>query len=227
MPENEWDEILDKLDWEAIDREVQRELEDERERDELLDYFNQQRFDYKRGYIRKLMKAHPEIMDRSVISLATEQMMESHDGGVELEVDDALRFVAGKKPMSASEAVKILTEAGINDSNIVDLILNTPVGGEECGTVVNEAARKKAGWLIRYADVLAKNPDVLILGLPIFYDDANWTQAKLAFFSENLSNGDKGILQQMMKTADVARMSVEHGVAVAVFQLRNIWDDFS
>lgn len=227
MPENEWDEILDKLDWEAIDREVQRELEDERERDELLHYFNQQRFDYKRGYIRKLMKAHPEIMDRSVISLATEQMMESHDGGVELEVDDALRFVAGKKPMSASEAVKILTEAGINDSNIVDLILNTPVGGDESGTVVNESARKKAEWLTRYADVLAKNPDVLILGLPIFYDDANWTQAKLAFFSENLSNGDKGILQQMMKTADVARMSVEHGVAVAVFQLRNVWDDFS
>ena len=49
---------------------------------------------------------------------------------------------------------------------------------------------------------------------------------KLVFFSENLNSAEKTALTEMKKIADDARMSVENGVAVAVFQLINIWDDF-
>ena len=97
MEENLWYEILDGLDWDAVDRDVRESLEEDRIYDQLHDHFNDDSFDYKRGYIRKFMGTHPEITDRRIIDAATEQMLESHEGGVELDADDALRFVKNKK----------------------------------------------------------------------------------------------------------------------------------
>lgn len=218
-----WSEILDSIDWDSVDREVGNM----KGHDDLVAYLEQDKFDYKRSYIRKLMQAHPEITDRNVIALATEQMLESHDGGVELDVDDALRFVANQKPMSVSEAVKIFTDMGINDSNIADVIFGADLGvGQTIDGVKNPDAKRKAQFLTRYADILARNPDVLLLGIPVFDPESNWTQAKLAFFSEDLSDAEKNVLKMMMNTADESRMKVEHGVAVAVFQILNIWSNF-
>ena len=219
--DNTWNELMSNLDWGEIDREIASE----RGYDELLAYFNDAGFDYKRGYIRKFMRAHPEIVDRELIDMATEQMQESHDGGVELDVDDAIRFVANKRPMSVQEAVKLLTEAGITDENIEGVISSASSDGY--GIVVNKAARKKAERLTRFADLLAQNPDVLILGIPVFDNQSNWTQAKLAFFSENFAGKDKSALEMMRRNCDRTKIKIEHGIAVVAFQIWNIWDDFA
>lgn len=223
MEEKTWDKIFDNLDWDSVDKGI----EEMRKHDELLAYFDQDQFDYKRSYIRKLMQTHPEIFDRDVIDMATEQMMESHDGGVELGVDDALRFVANQKPMTAGEAAKLLADVGINDDNIEDVLFNDESeGGRTIDGVKNMEALKKAKVLTRCADILANNADVVLLGVPVFDIESNWTQAKLAFFSENLSKAEKNVLQKMMDVADKPRMKIEHGVAVVMFQIYNIWSNF-
>lgn len=225
-----WDEILDKLDWDAIDRDVKKSLEEDAAREAVRDYFAGDEYDYKRGYIRKLRRTHPEITDPEVIAVATEQMLESHEGGVELDVDDALRFAERKKLPTTKELVKMLTDAGINDSNIDDVLdkMLSPDFEDDGkrGSIKNPKAKKKANDIIRYAYVLARNKDVLILELPTFDPQADWVQAKLAFFSEDLSNGDKYILDLLMKSADNSRLVDDSGVAVAVFQVYNAWSDF-
>ena len=223
MADSTWDKMFDDVDWESVDKEVEKM----REHDELLAYFDQDQFDYKRSYIRKLIKAHPEITDRNVIGLATEQMMESHEGGVELDVDDALRFVADQKPMTAGEAAKILADVGINDDNIEDVLFgDEPDGAQTIDGVKNRDAVRKAKLLTRCADILANNADVILLGIPVFDPESDWAQAKLAFFSENMNEAEKNTLKKMMAVADHSMMRIEHGVAVAIFQIHNIWSNF-
>ena len=219
--ENMWDGFFDNIDWDSVDKEVAAE----REKTALLSYVNDVRFDYKRGYIRKFMRAHPEITDRDVIGLATEQMQEAHEGGVELDPDDALRFVANKKPMTVQEAVKLLTEAGIDDENIMDVIFAED-NEEGYGTEPNLSARKKAGLLTRYADLLARNKDILLLGIPVFDQQSDWAQAKLGFFREDLNDAEKMALKQMKDIADRSNLRMEHGTAFLTFQIYNIWNDF-
>lgn len=225
-----WKKELEKLDWEAIDRDVQESLEEDRIYDELYEYFDDDSFDYKRSYLRKFMRTYPKITDRTIIDVATEQMLESHEGGVELDVADALRFAEHKKIPSTKELVKMLTDIGINDSNIDDVLdkMLSPDFEDDGkrGTTKNPAAKKKAGWLTRYAYILARNKDVLILGLPTWDSRSDWTQVKLAFFSENLNGGEKNALDMMRKNADKSFLTNQDGVAEVVFQIYDIWSDF-
>ena len=91
MTDNIWDEIMDGLDWDAVDREVEKMREEDAVYDALHDHFDNDCFDYKRSYLRKFMRTYPKITDRTIIDVATEQMLESHEGGVELDVADALQ----------------------------------------------------------------------------------------------------------------------------------------
>lgn len=225
-----WDDIMDSLDWDAVDRDVQKSLEEDKIYDELYDYFDDDSFDYKRSYLRKFMRTYPKITDKTIIDVATEQMLESHEGGVELDAADALRFASQKKQKSTAELVKMLTDAGINDDNIDDVLdaMNSPDFEDDGkrGSIKNQEAKKKAGWMTRYAYMLARNEDVLILGLPTYDPASDWTQIKLAFFSENLNSGEKAALHQLMSLADKSKLEDNHGVAVAIFQILNIWSDF-
>lgn len=223
--DNTWDEELENLDWESIDREVEKLGEEEWARDELHSYFSQDCFDYKRGYIRKFMKTYPAIYDTRLIDSATEQMIESHEAGVELDMADAIRFVENEKPTPVSELVEMLKDAGATDEKVFDMLAE-PFGDGKRGTKKNPIAKKKAEKLTRYADMLARNKDILILGIPVFDRESDWTMAKLAFFSENFTPGEKYLIQQMIETADKPSMEEEHGVAVAYFQIFNIWSDF-
>ena len=195
---------------------------DDNAREELLDYFGQRKFDYKRGYIRKVMRERPEITDRFKIGAATEQMMESHDGGVELSVDDALRFVENEQPITYDDIMHFFESIGLESSDI----LFREVEDDKIGMKENKEAVRKARLLTKHADMLAKNPDVILLGIPVFDHEADWAQAKLAFFSERLNGMERAMLLEMRKLSDDASVSIEHGVAVVVFQILNIWDDF-
>lgn len=224
-----WDEIMDGVDWDAVDREVEKLREAEGGQANLWFYFDKDGFDYKRSYIRKVMATHPEITNQFTVDAASEQMYESHTEGVELDVDDALRFVENDKPVPLDDLVKMLNAAGVTSENVMDVIETTLYDTElgVYGTVKNSSAKAKGHRMERCANILSKNPDVLLLGLPTFDPDANWTQVKLAFFSENFSQAEISLLNALMQMADKNRMTVEHGVAVAVFQIYNIWSDFS
>ena len=230
MTDNIWDEIMDGMDWDAVDREVEKMREEDAVYDALHDHFDNDCFDCKRSYLRKFMRTYPKITDRTIIDVATEQMLESHEGGVELDVADALRFAERKKLPSEKELLNKLTDAGIDDNNIdeiPDKMLSPDFEDDgKRGSIKNPAAKKKAGWLTRFSCVLARNKDVLILGLPTYNTMADRVQVKLAFFSEDLNGGEKYALDQMMKYADRSFLTQQHGVAVAVFQVYNAWSDF-
>ena len=225
--DDKWDKMLDAVDWDAVDREVEKSFEEDRIYDELYDYFDDDSFDYKRSYLRKFMRKRPEITDKYMIDAATEQMLESHEGGVELDMDDAIRFVKDDKPMSVREIAAGLAKAGITADNIEDIVFTElDEDGEKYGTIKDPAVKKKAAWMTRYAYILDRNKDVMILGLPTYDHLSDWTQVKLAFFSEEMNAAEKGILKQLMSLADRYDMKEEHGVAVVVFQIFNIWSDF-
>ena len=80
--------------------------------------------------------------------------------------------------------------------------------------------------LERYANMLAKNKDVVILGLPVLEHEADWTQVKLAIFTDDMSTVEEEELKKLMSFSDKYFLDIEHGVAVATFQIYDIWSDF-
>lgn len=218
---NMWDGFFDGIDFKDLDREPG-------EKDLLRDFFWDDEFDERRGYIRKIMQAHPEITDRDRIDAASEQMYESHMEGVELDAEDALRFAANDKPVPTEKLMKMLYRNGLNDSNVFGLIgdaLNQTPGATPDG-VKGKGVKAKARLMTAIADLLAENPDVLILGLPTFDPEQNWTQVKLALFSENLSNTEKNLIAALKNRADASRMRMENGTAVVMFRIENLWQNY-
>lgn len=218
---NMWDGFFDGIDFNNLGKEHS-------EKDLLRDFFWDDEFDERRSYIRKIMLTHPEITDRDKIDAASYQMYEAHLEGVELDVDDALRFVANNKPVSTEELVKMLYRSGVNDGNVFGLIddaVNQTPGATIDG-VKGKGVKAKARLMTAIADLLAKNPDVLILGLPTFDPEQNWTQVKLAFFSENLSDTEKNLIATLKNQSDTSRLRMENGVAVVLFQIENIWQNY-
>ena len=226
--DNTWDDLMDAVDWDAVDKEIEASRREEAARDELRDYFESDGFDFKRSYIRKIMQTRPEITDRFKIDAASEQMYESHTEGVELDVDDALRFVENDRPVPVSDLVKMLNASGLTDENIMDVVESTLADDEPepHGEVKNIAAKAKAIRMERYAEVLSANPDILLLGMPTFDPLSNWTQVKLAFFGSDFTPLQQLAFKRLIKESDHFRLVVDHSVTVALFQIRNIWSDF-
>lgn len=223
-----WDEIMEGVDWDAVESEIEKTTQEENGRKELLDYFWEDGFDYKRGYIFAVMNAHPEIDDRYIIDAASEEMLMAHDFSVELAVDDALRLVKNDKPTPIPELVKMLNSAGITNDNVMDVIENAEIEHRQTfGGVKTSAATRKARSMTEAAELLSKNPDILLLGLPTFDPEQNWTQVKLAFFTDDLTAMEASTLTFLMKQADKHKLTVKNGVAIALFQIYNIWSDFN
>ncbi|MBQ7736698.1 MAG: hypothetical protein IJT62_02540 [Oscillospiraceae bacterium] len=218
---DDWDDFFDGVDWDA----VLRETPDEQEKTKAA--FRDAAFDYKRSYIRKILKTRPELTDVRMIDYASEQMLESHTEGVELDVDDALRLAAHYKPKTTEEIVQMLFNAGARDGNFFDTVfMFDPNEAEEpAGTVRNADAAQKAGIMTVLAERLAGNPNVLLLGLPVFDPLSSWTQVKLAVFSEKLSDMEKECLQVLKSVSDKYFMREQSGATVLTFQIFPLWDD--
>jgi len=222
-----WDEIMDGVDWDAVDREIKKTTQEEHRRKELMDYFWEDGFDYKRGYIFSVMNAHPEIDDRYIIDAASEEMLMAHDFSVELAVDDALRLVKNDKPTPIPELVKMLNSAGITDNNVTDVIEDAEIEHRQTiDGIKSPTVKRKARSMTEAAELLARNPDILLLGLPTFDPEQNWTQVKLAFFTDDLLAPETSTLKYLMWLADKYKMTVKNGVAIALFQIYNIWSNF-
>ena len=218
---NIWDGIFDGVDWDAVDREVEKSAAEK-----AREYFASDGFDYKRSYLRALFRKHPEITDVGKIDTATEAMYESHTEGVELDVDDALRVVANETTLTDEQLVQMLLDSGITDESFMDT-LSKGVHSMKMvpSTIKNKDAVRKARIMESLADVLGKNKDVIVLGLPMFDPLGTWTQVKLAVFSENMSMEEKGALQTLIRYSDKHTMNVKNGIAILSFKIYNIWDD--
>lgn len=195
-------------------------------KEKLTKHFSKDCYDYDRSYIRRIMKERPDITDKFVISNAADAMWESHEGGVELSIDDALRLTANEKPLPIEEVVRQLTELGANNENFMSKVRDIELDDGKFGTVKNKMAKRKAGEMMRYADMLSENNDILILGVPIFDQLSDYAQLKIAFFAKNLTGEEQHIIAMLTGIADRVMMKVEHGVPVTTLQLFNIWEDF-
>ena len=194
--------------------------------EELENYFSGSAYDYKRDFIRKLMREHPEAADPFVIGSATEEMLDAAESGVLLSTDDALRLVEYEEPMSAEEAVRRLRELGMTDADFMNIVTaDIPPGDvDHFGCAKSARAEKNAHWLIRFAYILTQNEDIILTRLPYFdyYDDM--TCLTLAFLSEDLSGTDRCTLNLMKKYADDIRTDNRANVMRVRFIVRNIWD---
>ena len=221
---------MDKLDWTGMFDDIDPEdiIDEPDERELTEEYFWSDGFDYKRSYIREIMRAYPELSDRHLIDAASEQMYESHSESVELSVDDALRFARTDKPVPVEDLVKMLHDAGVTDDNVMEVITNALLTDKpgRVGLVKDQKKTLRAIQLTKLAELVAKNKDVVLLGVPTYDREADWVQAKLAFFNDELNEAEEGALRIMMRTADDYRWSVENGVAVVVFRLRNVWEKY-
>lgn len=193
--------------------------------EELRAYFSSWQFDPARQCINKIMREHPEVKDAYVISAAADEMFNSASTGVLLSSDDALRLVAYMEPMPVKTAVNKLTEAGITNANIMDIIFDSQNTNEDYSDCVwSRHALYSANRLQRYANILTRNKDILLLMLPEYSQQCNWTSIVLAFLGEELSAIEQQILEQMKNVADGFHMKTEYEVTRISFYIDNVWE---
>ena len=99
-------------------------------RDELLAQFSNPMYAEVRKYIHKIMQEHPEVEDKFWIESAAEQMLECATDGVAIGTDNALRLTKGKKEIPLDELVRRLSEAGVTNANVIDVILGAELGDD-------------------------------------------------------------------------------------------------
>ncbi len=203
----------------------QKPIRKEQSLEELKEYFSDWKFDDIRDGINKVMREHPEVRDSFVIEAAADEMLNSAYTGVFLSTDDALRLVEYKELIPTKDLVKMLTDVGINDDNIMDLIFNASWGDEDYSRCTkSQHAIKTANWLQRYADILTRNPNVILLMLPEYSYHSNSAYLLLAFLDGELSQMEQTLLRQMKTCADRFDVKTEYEVTKVSFYIDNIWE---
>lgn len=190
-------------------------------RKELDKYFSRDMYDGIRKYAVRIMDAHPEITDAMVIEFAAGKMEECADDGAELSADDALRLTKEHDPIpTTQDFMGIFEKGGIKTQG--DLLSLIERGFEETPKAPDSIQRttiEKATAMARLGRELADgNKDIVLMGIPA---DFSWsfTQLKLAFFTENLSDREQEIIRELQRLSDRVKYAEEHGIGYAMFKL--------
>ena len=192
---------------------------------ELCAYFSQPQFDSEIKFIAKVMAERPDLRDKRLISGAASWMFDSASEGVELSVSDALRLAGRYKAKPISELVQSLNEAGIFTLEDLGAVLKKADDIDPAPPrVPSLPAAEKAAKLKGYATALAKNKDIILLGLPVFWPELDVTWAKLAILCDELTKDEQDVLTAMRVVADDAELQTHGGIPVAVFEIQNIHD---
>ena len=190
-------------------------------RKDLDKFFARDMYEGVRKYATQIMDAHPEIDDAHVVLFAAGKMEECADDGVALGVDDALRLTKEHAPIpTAKDFMDTLTKGGIQtQGDLLDLIEkgyeNTPRAPEN----IPRSSAEKAARMTRLGRDLADgNKDIVLMGIPV---DLSWgfTQLKLAFFTENLSDREQEIIGELKSIADRVKYTEEYGIGYAMFKI--------
>ncbi len=208
-----------------IHMKKQKPTRKEQSVEELAEYFSDWQYDPERQCINKLMREHPEVRDPFVIEAAAEEMLEAAYTGVLLSTDDALRLVEYMEPAPVEKLVQMLADAGINDDNIFDIIANANLSDEDYSDCVQSRhARHTANFLQRYADLLTRNEDIILLRLPVCDRHDNQAYLMLAFLGDKLSLIEQRILEQMKSVADRTHIKTEYEITRISFYIENVWE---
>lgn len=190
-------------------------------RKELEKYFSNEMYDGVRKYTNRIMDAHPEIADSDVVLFAAGKMEECADDGVEISVDDALRLTRKHAPVpTAGDFMDVLLSGGIEtQSDLISLIErayeNTPKAPEN----IRRTTVERAAAMTRLGRELADgNKDIVLMGIPA---DLSWnfSQLKLAFFTENLSEREQEIISELKNISDEAEYFEKYNIGYAIFRI--------
>ena len=191
---------------------------------ELAAYFAQPQFDGFTEQIGKIMQVRPDLLDRKLIANAAAEMLMADDEAVTLSPEDAVRLAKRRSYMSAESAAKLLNVSGIDTladlEKIVTKALDSP--REPGSETRNPDAEERAGQLRYYAEKLAKNKDIILLGLPVFWPEMNSAWVKLAVLGGELSAEEQDIVIKMRDIADEAETRIENGIFSLIFRIKNI-----
>ena len=181
-------------------------------------------FDEEAGFAAEIRKAFPDLHDEKLIQNAAGEMLEADDEAVKLSPEDAVRLAQNRRYLSAESVAKLLNASGIDTlsdlEKIITKALDAPRNpGSEAR---NPDAEERAGQLRYYAEELAKNKDIILLGIPVFWPDTDKAWAKLAFLGGELTAQEQEILETMADIADNVKMKTISGVLTGIFEVHNI-----
>ena len=203
----------------------QKPIREHRSREELIEYFSAWSFDDKRECINRILQEHPEVGDPFVIDAASDEMLNSAYTGVLLRTDDALRLVEYREPVPTEELVKMLTDAGVTDDNIYDIIDRAKMSDKDYSDCIKSRhVRHTANLLRRYTDILTRNKDIFLLMLPEYSYHSDQVSVVLAFLGEELSVMEQQVLTQMKNIADRVRMKTDEEVTRIYFCIDDVWE---
>lgn len=195
---------------------------------ELKDYFSDRMYDDIREYVYLIMLEHPEVTEPYTIEAAACEIQESKTDGVNLSVDNALRLVAGEKPADMKEVCRILSSAGINsDADIID-VLNEAAGREMESSPHEDMSAEAFGKvtiLMNAATMLARNKDIVILGLPEADRMSDYMILRVAFFTDTLTDRERKLLEAMKLHADKTNMEQRECALLVFFKVFHVWDN--
>ena len=201
-------------------------------KDELYQVFSNPKYKGIRKYVEMILEASPDINDPLLVETAADRMDEAHIDGVDLSVENAIRLGKATMPPKEIDITDQLIQQGINIDDIdpektIAYIYHPPVLIEDhSGESKNIEAEDKANQLVSYAKALVLNKDIVLVGLPLFEEIANWTQLKLVFFSDSISEDETNALRAMMEIADETVTANCNGAFAIAFRIYEIWNPF-
>lgn len=190
-------------------------------RKELDNYFSGMIYDDIRKYAVRVMNAHPEITDALVVEFAAGKMEECADDGVEISVDDALRLTKEHDPIpTAKDFLDTLTKGGIaTERDLKSLLLKGFEGATFNAGSIPETILERAAKMTAIGRALSDgNNDIVLMGIP---KDLSWefSQLKLAFFTDDISKEEQTEINDIMALADETEFYTEYGIGYAVFRI--------
>lgn len=186
---------------------------------ELAAYFAQPQFDGFTEQIGKIMQARPDLLDKKLIANAASEMLTASEEGVDMSVEDAVRLAKNRTYMTSAELAAALEEAGVKTLSDLERIVKRALAEDHPSRPSGADISERAEKLQSLAESLARNKDIILLGLPDPDAGIGCVWAKLAFLGGSLSAADKKTLTEMRRLSDDAQLKPVDGVVTAIFKI--------
>lgn len=190
--------------------------------EELCNHFSTPMYEEELPYIAEIMRFAPGLGDERLISIAANFMLQADEEAVKLGVTDALRLAEAFHAKPVSDVMQQLSDAGIKDWKTMEKLLDKALGAPKPVGAPTVSAAEKADKLKRLALRLSLNPDIILLGLPVFWPEMNSAWVKLAVLGGELSAEEQDIVMEMRDIADEAETKIENGIFSLIFRIKNI-----
>lgn len=188
-------------------------------RKEMDKYFSKTIYDSMRGYVEQVLDAHPEITDELVVEFAAGKMEECADDGVDISVEDALRLTAKHAPIPTAEDFKKAL-SGINTvGDFLSLIAESVAKSEKPTDSLPMSVISRAARMTDIGRRISSgNKDIVLMGVPadLTY---SFAQVKLAFFTENLTEDEQKMIEELKVLSDSVKYTEQYGIGYAMFRI--------